>query len=91
MVGPRSASPVDISSPQDAMHEVNQCEEVVTMPALPESVLNDLETLAMEGDLLEVGLDETVHIWAILQIQRPLLKEQCRVMVRTFVHLNQFS
>merc|ERR1712080_183242 len=41
---------------------------------------DDLEHLMMEGDLLEVGLDETIHMWAILQIQRPLLKENCRVM-----------
>ena len=36
---------------------------------------------SFEGELLEVGLDEVQQIWAILQIQRPMLKEMCNVMV----------
>ena len=75
MVSARSTSPID--------SRVDGCdEEIVTMPPLPDSLLDELEDLGVEGELIEVGLDETVHIWAILQIQRPLLKDQCKVMVR---------
>lgn len=31
----------------------------------------ELEELMLEGDLLEVSLDETVHIWRILQATKP--------------------
>lgn len=31
-----------------------------------------LEELMMEGDLLEVSLDETQHIWRILQATKPI-------------------
>lgn len=35
-----------------------------------------LEVLMMEGDLLEVSLDETVHIWRILQATHPPSEER---------------
>ena len=45
-------------------------------PRPPEIVLSPkasklLETLMLEGDLLEVTLDETQHIWRILQATEP--------------------
>ena len=33
--------------------------------------LNTLETLMLEGDLLEVSMDETQHIWRVLQATEP--------------------
>merc|ERR1712061_349962 len=33
--------------------------------------LNTLETLMLEGDLLEVPMDETQHIWRVLQATEP--------------------
>lgn len=39
--------------------------------SLSESVRAQLEELMMEGDLLEVSLDETQHIWRILQATKP--------------------
>lgn len=41
--------------------------------SLSESVRAQLEELMMEGDLLEVSLDETQHIWRILQATKPPL------------------
>jgi histone demethylase JARID1 len=35
-----------------------------------------LEELMMEGDLLEVSLDETQHIWRILQACQPRPEEK---------------
>lgn len=35
-----------------------------------------LEILMMEGDLLEVSLDETQHIWRILQATHPPSEER---------------
>lgn len=39
---------------------------------LPEDMKKVLEDLMMEGDLLEVSLDETQHIWKVLQASQPL-------------------
>lgn len=39
--------------------------------SLTEAVRAQLEELMMEGDLLEVSLDETQHIWRILQATKP--------------------
>jgi len=39
--------------------------------SLSEGVRAKLEELMMEGDLLEVSLDETQHIWRILQATKP--------------------
>merc|ERR1719266_3025220 len=33
--------------------------------------LNTLEALMLEGDLLEVSMDETQHIWRVLQATEP--------------------
>ncbi|KAK7866457.1 hypothetical protein R5R35_008978 [Gryllus longicercus] len=43
----------------------------VPVLALSETACQQLEELMMEGDLLEVSLDETHHIWRILQATRP--------------------
>lgn len=53
----------------------------LTMQELDIALLDQLEELMFEGELLEVGLDEVQQIWAILQIQRPLSKDACNVMV----------
>lgn len=41
------------------------------MLELSPSAKAQLEELMMEGDLLEVSLDETQHIWRILQATHP--------------------
>ena len=41
------------------------------MLELSEPARQQLEELMMEGDLLEVSLDETQHIWRILQACQP--------------------
>ena len=42
---------------------------------LSEQAKVQLEILMMEGDLLEVSLDETQHIWRILQACQPRAEE----------------
>ncbi|CAB3371603.1 Hypothetical predicted protein [Cloeon dipterum] len=44
---------------------------------LQESTRTMLENLMMEGDLLEVSLDETHHIWRILNASNPSQKQIC--------------
>lgn len=44
---------------------------------LSESVRCMLEALMLEGDLLEVSLDETQHIWRILHASSPSHKPLC--------------
>lgn len=44
---------------------------------LTEGVRCMLESLMMEGDLLEVSLDETHHIWRILHASSPSHKPLC--------------
>ena len=44
--------------------------------ALSELARAQLEELMMEGDLLEVSLDETQHIWRILQATKPRQEEK---------------
>jgi histone demethylase JARID1 len=44
--------------------------------ALSETARAQLEELMMEGDLLEVSLDETQHIWRILQATKPRQEEK---------------
>lgn len=44
--------------------------------ALSEMARAQLEELMMEGDLLEVSLDETQHIWRILQATKPRQEEK---------------
>uniref|UniRef100_A0A3T1CWC7 [histone H3]-trimethyl-L-lysine(4) demethylase n=1 Tax=Polyandrocarpa misakiensis TaxID=7723 RepID=A0A3T1CWC7_POLMI len=43
---------------------------------LPEDMRVELEELMMEGDLLEVTLDETQQIWKILQASQPISDEK---------------
>ena len=43
---------------------------------LSETAKAQLEILMMEGDLLEVSLDETQHIWRILQACKPRTDER---------------
>lgn len=44
---------------------------------LSEIARAELEELMLEGDLLEVSLDETVHIWRILQATKPKPEKKC--------------
>jgi len=44
--------------------------------ALSDMARAQLEELMMEGDLLEVSLDETQHIWRILQATKPRQEEK---------------
>ena len=46
------------------------------MLELSETAKAQLEILMMEGDLLEVSLDETQHIWRILQACKPRTEER---------------
>jgi len=48
----------------------------VPLLSLTEGVRVQLEELMMEGDLLEVSLDETQHIWRILQATKPRFEDQ---------------
>lgn len=70
---PPTATSVTSSQPKN---------NTLIMHELDEELLDQLEELMFEGELLEVGLDEVQQIWAILQIQRPLSKDACNVMVR---------
>ena len=38
---------------------------------LSDSTLSELEQLIIEGDLLEVSLDETHHLWKIMKACQP--------------------
>ena len=46
---------------------------VSTLPEikLSQKSVNNLERLMMEGDLLEVSMDETQHMWRLLQAVEP--------------------
>ena len=44
--------------------------------SLTEMTLETLETLMMEGDMLEVSLDENQHIWRVLQATEPRRSKQ---------------
>ena len=94
----RAQSPIDVCTPleslttlttnskpsqPDAVPAASQLKNMLTMNELDANLLDQLEELMFEGELLEVGLDEVQQIWAILQIQRPLSKDACNVMVRT--------
>ena len=44
-------------------------------------LLDTVEELLMEGDILEVTMDETQQLWSVVQNQRPFLAKDCRIMV----------
>ena len=46
---------------------VNDPSVVIT---LTKETITELENVMMEGDMLEVNLDEVNHIWRILQVLR---------------------
>ena len=80
----RAHSPIDVCTPIENMpskQAKDTVTKVITMAPLPDPLLDRLEELMFEGDLLEVGLDEVPIMWALLQIQRPLLKEDVQIMV----------
>ncbi len=62
---------------------------------LSEDARLQLEALMMEGDLLEVSLDETQHIWRILQACQPpaapdkLLEFQVRLGFQGYTEENR--
>ncbi|XP_039265383.2 lysine-specific demethylase 5A-like [Styela clava] len=55
-----------------------ETEEILKGPLidLPDEMKTILEELMMEGDLLEVSLDETQQIWKILQASQPINDEK---------------
>lgn len=59
---------------EEHTYSLNAVEDDINGPlvVLNDSVKEQLEDLMMEGDLLEVSLDETMHIWKILQATKPL-------------------
>lgn len=59
-------------------YSLNASEDELNGPLviLGDSVKGQLEELMMEGDLLEVSLDETMHIWRILQSTKPLSEHE---------------
>merc|ERR1711994_979431 len=52
---------------QDKHTSVNNLPEI----KLSQKSVNNLERLMMEGDLLEVSMDETQHMWRLLQAVEP--------------------
>lgn len=94
----RAQSPIDVITPVETnltlkLQDTKECsEENIEIPLpqlymkpLPDELLLEMETLMYEGDLLEVGLDEVSTLWALLQIQKPLKKEDCKIMVYDLV------
>jgi len=83
----RAHSPIDVCTPLDNLSipkpasQITLTPDVLTMGELSLTLLDQLEDLVFEGELLEVGLDEVQQLWAILQIQRPMSKEACNIMV----------
>lgn len=75
----RAQSPIDVCTPMESLKPTKE-QDSKTMEPLPDALLDQLEMLMFEGDILEVGLDEVLQIWAILQIQRPFLKDDCMIM-----------
>lgn len=43
---------------------------------------NSLDELMMEGDLLEVSLDETQHLWRILNAAKPSISDLTHINLR---------
>ena len=83
----RAQSPIDVCTPVDVLKKLAEdSQRTVNMAPLPEVFLQELEMLVVEGDLLEVALDEAPQIWAILQAQNPLEKEHCKIMVGRLQH-----
>jgi len=85
----RAQSPIDVMTPVDASITIGLAKDkletkpdlnTITMTPLPIELLDEIEMLACEGESLEVCLDEVSIFWAILQIQRPLIKEHCLIM-----------
>ena len=49
---------------------------------LTKATKDSLEDLMMEGDLLEVSLDETQHIWRILNAAKPSTSDLTQINLR---------
>ena len=83
----RAQSPIDVCTPLEPtkLLQAPQPMNVLTMKEIGSDLLDQMEELMFEGELLEVGLDEVQQIWAILQIQRPLTKDACNVMVSQII------
>ncbi len=54
-----------------ALEKLSREEDKVASVDLSVKVVSDLEELMVEGDLLEVFMDETQHIWRLLQASEP--------------------
>ena len=83
---PRPQTPVDVCNlSEDLLLNVNNSVRK-SKGELDDSLLNEAEKLLMEGDLLEVTMDETKQLWMILQNERPILPEHCKIMVCTKIY-----
>lgn len=51
---------------------------------IDDSVLCSVEDLLMQGDMLEVTMDETRPLWTILQHQKPLQEKDCQILEPEF-------
>lgn len=49
---------------------------------LAKSTKDNLDDLMMEGDLLEVSLDETQHIWRLLNAAKPSTSDLTQINLR---------
>ena len=78
VITPVEVKPENIKMSSEPMKPVSQTNSV---PKLEGSLVETLEELLMEGDLLEISLDESQQLWAVLQSQKPLLPEDCKIMV----------
>lgn len=78
----RPQTPVDVCDlSEDTAVNMNDNLVAKAKGDLDEKFLDGIENLLMEGDLLEVAMDETQQLWMLLQSQRPLLPEDCKIMV----------
>lgn len=77
----RPQTPVDVCILSTDLPS-NTNESVVRLKGdLEDDFIHEIENLLMEGDLLEVTMDETQQLWMLLQKERPLLPVDCKIMV----------
>lgn len=70
-VGPESENAEkSASSEVSVTDEANDSAQAEVRPTLSEEIRRQAETMMMEGDLLEVSLDETEQLWKILLSQK---------------------
>ncbi len=73
----RSTSPVDVCS----LNEENRNNVINENQEINDFILDQIEELLMEGLVIEATVDETHQLWSIIQSQRPLQPDDCRILV----------